>query len=217
MQPGLGDRRPRRRVRRQLRPDRAGPVVERNGVTIDGTLNLPSQMPFHASLLYANNVANLLTAPRAGGRAERSTSRTRSRPAAASRTTAGSSTSECAKRSRDASERMSGDLINEITIFVLAVFVGFEVISKVPTMLHTPLMSGTNAIHGIVLLGGLLVVGRRGRRHARPRSPARSRSCSARSTSSVASSSPTACSRCSRAAANASPRRRQSASGSTGS
>jgi NAD(P) transhydrogenase subunit alpha len=50
-------------------------------------------------------------------------------------------------------------LLNEITIFVLAVFVGFEVISKVPTMLHTPLMSGTNAIHGIVLLGGLLVVG----------------------------------------------------------
>ena len=52
---------------------------------------------------------------------------------------------------------MSGDLITEITIFVLAVFVGFEVISKVPTMLHTPLMSGTNAIHGIVLLGGLVV------------------------------------------------------------
>ena len=51
------------------------------------------------------------------------------------------------------------DLITEITIFVLAVFVGFEVISKVPTTLHTPLMSGTNAIHGIVLLGGLLVVG----------------------------------------------------------
>ena len=42
---------------------------------------------------------------------------------------------------------------------MLAVFVGNEVISKVPTMLHTPLMSGTNAIHGIVLLGGLLVVG----------------------------------------------------------
>jgi NAD(P) transhydrogenase subunit alpha len=53
---------------------------------------------------------------------------------------------------------MSG-LITEITIFILAVFVGFEVISKVPTMLHTPLMSGTNAIHGIVLLGGLIVVG----------------------------------------------------------
>jgi NAD(P) transhydrogenase subunit alpha len=50
-------------------------------------------------------------------------------------------------------------LINEITIFVLAVFVGFEVISKVPTMLHTPLMSGTNAIHGIVLVGAIIVAG----------------------------------------------------------
>ncbi len=51
------------------------------------------------------------------------------------------------------------DLIIEITIFVLAAFVGFEVISKVPATLHTPLMSQTNAIHGIVMLGGLIVVG----------------------------------------------------------
>jgi len=51
------------------------------------------------------------------------------------------------------------DLVTEITIFVLAAFVGFEVISKVPTTLHTPLMSQTNAIHGIVVLGGLLVIG----------------------------------------------------------
>jgi NAD(P) transhydrogenase subunit alpha len=51
------------------------------------------------------------------------------------------------------------DLIIEIAIVVLAAFVGFEVISKVPNTLHTPLMSGTNAIHGIVLLGGLLVIG----------------------------------------------------------
>jgi H+-translocating NAD(P) transhydrogenase subunit alpha len=51
------------------------------------------------------------------------------------------------------------DLIGQITIFVLAAFVGFEVISKVPTTLHTPLMSQTNAIHGIVMLGGLLVIG----------------------------------------------------------
>ena len=50
-------------------------------------------------------------------------------------------------------------LVTELTVLVLAIFLGFEVISKVPTMLHTPLMSGTNAIHGIVLLGGLLVVG----------------------------------------------------------
>ena len=43
-------------------------------------------------------------------------------------------------------------------IFVLSVFLGFELISKVPSMLHTPLMSGTNAIHGIILLGGMLVL-----------------------------------------------------------
>jgi NAD(P) transhydrogenase subunit alpha len=51
------------------------------------------------------------------------------------------------------------DLMTEVTIFVLAAFVGFEVISKVPTTLHTPLMSQTNAIHGIVMLGGLIVAG----------------------------------------------------------
>ena len=50
-------------------------------------------------------------------------------------------------------------LMTEIAILVLAAFVGFEVISKVPTTLHTPLMSQTNAIHGIVMLGGLIVLG----------------------------------------------------------
>ena len=45
-----------------------------------------------------------------------------------------------------------------LTILVLAVFVGFEVISKVPTTLHTPLMSATNAIHGIVLAGAIIIV-----------------------------------------------------------
>ena len=51
------------------------------------------------------------------------------------------------------------DILTSITILVLAAFVGFEVISKVPNTLHTPLMSGTNAIHGIVVLGGLLLIG----------------------------------------------------------
>ena len=49
------------------------------------------------------------------------------------------------------------DLIIQLTVFVLAVFVGYEVISKVPSMLHTPLMSGTNAIHGIVIVGAIIV------------------------------------------------------------
>ena len=51
------------------------------------------------------------------------------------------------------------DLLTELAILVLAAFVGFEVISKVPNTLHTPLMSGTNAIHGIVVLGGIIVLG----------------------------------------------------------
>jgi NAD(P) transhydrogenase subunit alpha len=50
-------------------------------------------------------------------------------------------------------------LVTNLAILVLAGFVGFYVISKVPNTLHTPLMSGTNAIHGIVLLGGLIVLG----------------------------------------------------------
>ena len=54
---------------------------------------------------------------------------------------------------------MSERLLVELTIFILAVFVGIEVISKVPTTLHTPLMSATNAIHGIVLVGAILVAG----------------------------------------------------------
>jgi NAD(P) transhydrogenase subunit alpha len=47
----------------------------------------------------------------------------------------------------------------ELTVLVLAIFLGLEVISKVPTLLHTPLMSGTNAIHGIVLVGAIIVAG----------------------------------------------------------
>jgi NAD(P) transhydrogenase subunit alpha len=52
---------------------------------------------------------------------------------------------------------MSPELLSQLAIFVLAVLVGFEVISKVPATLHTPLMSGANAIHGIVLVGAMLI------------------------------------------------------------
>ena len=50
-------------------------------------------------------------------------------------------------------------LMIALTVFVLAMFVGLEVITKVPTLLHTPLMSGTNAIHGIVIIGAILSAG----------------------------------------------------------
>jgi proton-translocating NAD(P)+ transhydrogenase subunit alpha len=51
------------------------------------------------------------------------------------------------------------NVIIELTILALSIFLGVEVISKVPTLLHTPLMSGTNAIHGIVIVGAILVAG----------------------------------------------------------
>ena len=54
---------------------------------------------------------------------------------------------------------MLESLIGEIVIFVLAVFVGFEVITKVPPTLHTPLMSGSNAISGITVIGAMVVAG----------------------------------------------------------
>jgi proton-translocating NAD(P)+ transhydrogenase subunit alpha len=54
---------------------------------------------------------------------------------------------------------VSPELIASLTIFALAAFLGIELISRVPTLLHTPLMSGTNAIHGIVLVGAMLIAG----------------------------------------------------------
>jgi NAD(P) transhydrogenase subunit alpha len=54
---------------------------------------------------------------------------------------------------------VSNELVLGIYVFLMAIFVGYEVISRVPSVLHTPLMSGTNAIHGIVVLGAFLVAG----------------------------------------------------------
>lgn len=54
---------------------------------------------------------------------------------------------------------MDRELVLGIYVFLLAIFVGFEVIARVPSVLHTPLMSATNAVHGIVLLGAMLVAG----------------------------------------------------------
>jgi NAD(P) transhydrogenase subunit alpha len=54
---------------------------------------------------------------------------------------------------------MTHSFLIELTILILAIFLGLEIISKVPTLLHTPLMSGTNAIHGIVLVGAIVVAG----------------------------------------------------------
>lgn len=54
---------------------------------------------------------------------------------------------------------MSPELLNDVGLFVLALLVGFEVISKIPATLHTPMMSGANAIHGVVVVGAVLLAG----------------------------------------------------------
>lgn len=54
---------------------------------------------------------------------------------------------------------MTSDLLSDLGLFVLAVLVGFEVISKIPATLHTPMMSGANAIHGVVVVGAVIVAG----------------------------------------------------------
>ena len=58
---------------------------------------------------------------------------------------------------------MNPGFLVELTVLILAAFLGVQVISKVPTLLHTPLMSGTNAIHGIVIVGAILVMGAGGK------------------------------------------------------
>lgn len=74
---------------------------------------------------------------------------------------------------------MYDELLANVAILVLSGFVGFAVISKVPNTLHTPLMSGTNAIHGIVVLGALVVFGSVEHPRWRCRSSCSSPSCSA--------------------------------------
>ncbi len=54
---------------------------------------------------------------------------------------------------------MGPGIMGLVTVFVLAAFVGYEVVSKVPSILHTPLMSGSNAIHGIILVGSMIILG----------------------------------------------------------
>ena len=72
---------------------------------------------------------------------------------------ANTAVAQAAERTGMPVEEKLGLFFGSITIFILAVFLGIELISKVPTTLHTPLMSGTNAIHGIVLVGAMVVAG----------------------------------------------------------
>ena len=127
-----------------------GEVVVRHDVTIASPLNLPATMPEHASELYARNVSALLELmlTTTGALAPNWDDEVLAKSCVTRRST-----------DRERRRLMESGLLANIAILVLAGFVGFAVISKVPNTLHTPLMSGTNAIHGIVLLGGLIVLG----------------------------------------------------------
>ena len=151
----------------------AGEIVDHNGVHIVGMANPPSGMPTHASFLFARNVANVLglmgpegtLAPdwddeivagmcvlRDGARGGAG------RGGAAGRDTRSAVVIHLLLESAPVGGSTTG-IVEYLTIFVLAAFVGIEVVSKVPSILHTPLMSGSNAIHGIVLVGALTIMG----------------------------------------------------------
>ncbi len=134
-----------------------GRTVLRHDVKILAPLNVPSTMAEHASQLYARNVQSLLGLM-ITAEGELSLDFEDEVIAGACITRGGEIVHQGARAAADAVGGGAVSTITEIAILVLAAFVGFEVISKVPNTLHTPLMSGTNAIHGIVLLGGLLLM-----------------------------------------------------------
>ena len=151
-----------------------GETVVEHDVTIAAPLNVPSTMAEHASQLYARNVQSLLELM-TGEDGALTLDFDDEIIAGACVTRDGEIVHEGARQAAGAASqdleptryrRRTGApmLVTNLAILVLAGFVGYAVISKVPNTLHTPLMSGTNAIHGIVMLGGLLVLGLRGDR-----------------------------------------------------
>ena len=135
----------------------------REGVTIVGFTNLPSHdgLPREPALRAQRRRA--AAAPRAGRRARARLRRRDHRRRLRGRQARGprrrSPPPRLSRRHRRGGIGVNLSLVIELTILALAIFLGFEVISKVPAMLHTPLMSGTNFIHGIVIVGAIIVLG----------------------------------------------------------
>ena len=142
-----------------------GEVVRIGNAQVWGGRNVPSQMPGPASQLYAQNIVNVVTLMTAGrGRRWRLRARLRGRDRRrllrhARRRDPPRAHPRALEGPRKGSQCMN-EAVVWLTIFILSVFVGIEVISKVSSTLHTPLMSGANAIHGIILLGAIIVTGR---------------------------------------------------------
>ena len=124
----------------------AGQDVEHRGVLVHGMADVPSSMPVHASQLLLPE------------RREPAAADDRRRPGRAGLRRRGPR-GLLRHPTRDAGGPRMTDGTTLLTFFVLAVFVGFEVVSKVSSVLHTPLMSGANAIHGVILIGAVIVTG----------------------------------------------------------
>ena len=140
----------------------AGEVTRIGNASVWGGKNVPSQMPGPASKLYAQNVVNILTLMTSKAEGDSGVFA----PDFEDEIVTGSCvTHDGAIRHEPTRAAIEGEssLMNEavvwLTIFILSVFVGIEVISKVSSTLHTPLMSGANAIHGVILLGAIIVTG----------------------------------------------------------
>ena len=157
----------------------AGKEVVKHGVRIVGLTNLPATMPASATQMYAKNIQTLVKHlvkdgsldldferrdhegrddhPRRQGRQRGHRQGARPSSAARARVRAHRRGSGDSQRTPRPMELDPFALITALFILVLAAFVGYEVVSKVPTMLHTPLMSGANAVHGVIVVGAMLV------------------------------------------------------------
>ena len=130
-------------------------------MTIIAPDNLPATMPAGASAFYARNISALLLGMVKDGALNLDFEDEVTKATVI--THGGAVVSEAVKKLLEPAAagrwrpRVSTELLTSLAIFVLAILVGFEVISKVPATLHTPLMSGANSIHGIVLVGAMLI------------------------------------------------------------
>ena len=141
---------------------KAGETVETpNGVTIIAPDNLPASMPAGASAFYARNISALLLGMVKDGALHLDFEDEVTKSTVISH--GGAILSDAVNKLLEPAapaaggHRVSQELLTSLAIFTLAILVGFEVISKVPATLHTPLMSGANSIHGIVLVGAMII------------------------------------------------------------
>ena len=134
---------------------RAGETVLHGGVKVLGPVNLPATLPYHASEMYSRNLFNFLKPALPKG--ELVVDWKDEVFAGAVLTHEGEIKHEATRKSVEGSRKMIDGVI-ALYIFMLAAFTGYEVISRVPVILHTPLMSGSNFVHGIVLVGAMVAL-----------------------------------------------------------